>query len=892
MANTVYTESVVTLNASQAEATMNALKSSAEELRKKFLEATKLGNTEDAKKYQKELDNVKKAMNGITRETKDYSEIMKNLNGSTMNELTKAAKGLSNQLKNLVPGTKEFIEKSKQLKEVRGRMDEVNKSVKSMNKTIDQLKGLLPKLGIATVFAAAAKAVGKFAKDAVSQTQLVGDQWAQFTHGMRNAYNTFVADLTSGKGWKELIENMRESYRVGKEVAAMLDELDERKWSLTLKESEYNVEIERNKQLMRDQTLSEQERLDAADEAMRLEKELADEKKQIAAQEAEARKMELQDRTKMSDAELAAYIAGYNQNRDIIQQAQQYQEELEKAESNVRALQRAYNNGAGPAAYQMYQDAKAKLKEIQDSTDETVKQWAEIDAKYQLSNNELVNNYVQALAKMNNADEEYYRSTTRMNSTASSLRKELSQEHLQAAENAYKAEVEAADRHQKELELLAKQAYAEGQISEKEYQSRIAAIQEDGLKNKLAIAERYKKDILDIQSQLLDLTVKQQEEFRRVLEESEADAARVLEVLMNESEGEIGDIMSEVDSDFENQINNLLDLMNQAADIKDGIDPSSALTAQFETEMASLQDMYDSKLLTEEEFQKAKQDLIRRYEQENLALALEPYIRGIKKVQEYLESAEQAVSALQEASMARLEARMQAELSAAGDNAEAREEIEAKYEQKKLDTQKKYAVADMVVNIAKTVAAGALAVMQALAQLGPVAGGAFAALIGITTAAQVATIVAQKNAIMNTTASSSGGGSSSVASRVPTGFSKGGYTGSAANDYQEVGVVHANEWVAPAAMVRANPIVFRKLERARKAGTPVSGVAGFADGGMTSGASDFAPAVSTVDAGLVGELNEMLRHIVENGIPAYVLLSDINSKQALQQEVKSITSKK
>lgn len=891
MANTVYTESVVTLNASQAEATMNALKSSAEELRKKFLEATKLGNTEDAKKFQKELDDVKKAMNGITRETKDYSEIMKNLNGATMNELTKAAKGLSNQLKNLIPGTKEFIEKSKQLKEVRGRMDEVNKSVRSTNKTIDQLKGLLPKLGIATVFAAAAKAVGKFAKDAVSQTQLVGDQWAQFTHGMRNAYNTFVADLTSGKGWKELIENMRESYRVGKEVAAMLDELDERKWSLTLKESEYNVEIERNKQLMRDQTLSEQERLDAADEAMRLEKELADEKKQIAAQEAEARKMELQDRTKMSDAELAAYIAGYNQNRDIIQQAQQYQEELEKAESNVRALQRAYNNGAGPAAYQMYQDAKAKLKEIQDSTDETVKQWAEIDAKYQLSNNELVNNYVQALAKMNNADEEYYRSTTRMNSTASSLRKELSQEHLQAAENAYKAEVEAADRHQKELELLAKQAYAEGQISENEYQSRIAAIQEDGLKNKLAIAERYKKDILDIQSQLLDLTVKQQEEFRRVLEDSEADAARVLEVLMNESEGEIGDIMSEVDSDFENQINNLLDLMNQAADIKDGIDPSSALTAQFETEMASLQDMYDSKLLTEEEFQKAKQDLISDYAKKNLELELQPWMEGMARAQDYFNAAGEAVAALQDADMARLEARMQAELSAAGDNAEAREEIEAKYEQKKLDTQKKYAVADMVVNIAKTVAAGALAVMQAFAQLGPVAGGVMAALIGVTTAAEVATIVAQKNAIMNTTASSSGG-SASTASRIPTGFSKGGYTGSATNDYQEVGVVHANEWVAPAAMVRANPIVFRKLERARKAGTPVSGVAGFADGGMTSGASDFTPAVSTVDAGLVGELNGMLRHIVENGIPAYVLLSDINSKQALQQEVKSITSKK
>ena len=91
----VYTESVVTLNSSQAEATMNALKASADELRKKMIEATKLGNTDDAAKYQKQLDQVNKSMAGIKKETKDYSEIMKNLNGSTLNQLAKAYSGLN-----------------------------------------------------------------------------------------------------------------------------------------------------------------------------------------------------------------------------------------------------------------------------------------------------------------------------------------------------------------------------------------------------------------------------------------------------------------------------------------------------------------------------------------------------------------------------------------------------------------------------------------------------------------------------------------------------------------------------------------------------------------------------------------------------------------------------
>ena len=225
----VYTESVVTLNSSQAEATMNALKASADELRKKMIEATKLGNTEDAAKYQKQLDQVTKSMKSIKKETKDYSDLMKNLNGANLNTLAKAYSNLNKQIKNLAPGTQEFIEKSKQLRQVKSRMDEINQSVKGTNKTLDSLKGMLPKLGLATFFAAAGKAVIQFGKDAISQTQLIGDRWGQFTSGLRSAYNTFVADLSSGKGWRELIQNMRDSYQVGKNPPS-LDKQFVRDW--------------------------------------------------------------------------------------------------------------------------------------------------------------------------------------------------------------------------------------------------------------------------------------------------------------------------------------------------------------------------------------------------------------------------------------------------------------------------------------------------------------------------------------------------------------------------------------------------------------------------------------------------------------------------------------
>ena len=893
MANTVYTESVVTLNGTQAEATLNALKSSADDLRKKMIEATKIGDTESAAKYQKQLDQINKAMKGIKQETKDYSELMKNLNGANLNTLAKAYSNLNKQIKNLTPGTDEFIKKSQQLKQVKARMDEIQQGIRGTNKTLDSLKGLLPKVGLATFFAAAAKAVVQFAKDATTQTQAVGDRWQQFTEGMKSAYQSFVADLSTGAGWKELIANMTSAYKTGKEVAAMLDELFERRNALTLQEAEYNSEIEEQKQIMRDVTKSVKERLDASDLAMKKEQELAALREDIAKQEADAYKQKLMDRTDMDEAELQSYIAEYEHNREIIKQAQDYQQKISDAEKAVKHLRSAYSMDASAGTYSLLQQAEQDLADLRASSSETLEEWAAIDKKYQKSNDELVSNYVQALAKQKNAHADYYKTTARTASTNASLRKQLQQEQAKAVEDAFQKEVDASDRHFKELQNQAKQAYVKGELSEQQYQNRLTSIQEQSIRAKMAIAERYKKETLEYESQLLDMAVKEEQELRKVLEQAQADAEKVMQELEKEAEKEIEAAMAELDKEMQEQLQHLLDLADQAEEVRAALDPSTALGQQLEAEIASLQEMYDNKLLSEEEFQKAKQQLIKDFAKENLNIEMEGWMKGVEVASSYCDKVGDMVSALQDAELASLDAQMQAELAAAGDNAERREQIEADYEQRKLDTQKKYAVADMVINIAKTIAAGALAVMQAFAQLGPIGGAISAALIGVTTAAEVAMIIAQKNAIMNTTVGSTGSTGSQTGARVATGYSSGGYTTQASNDYKEVGVVHANEWVAPASMVRSNPILFRRLEMARKTGSHVSGVGGFADGGMTSqgGAAPMEQSISQMDPAVLAQLTQVLQYIIDNGIPAYVLLSDINKALDLQRQMKKITSK-
>ena len=212
--------------------------------------------------------------------------------------------------------------------------------------------------------------------------------------------------------------------------------------------------------------------------------------------------------------------------------------------------------------------------------------------------------------------------------------------------------------------------------------------------------------------------------------------------------------------------------------------------------------------------------------------------KAASQVNQIAEMASKFVTQLKDMETAQLESEYQAQLTAAGDNAEQREAIEAEYEQKKLDLQKKYADTEMVVNIAKAIAAGALAAVEAFAAAGnPILGAVFAAIVAATTALEVATIVKQRNAIKNASVNSSGSSSTpKTGNRTMTGYSEGGETPWAPSDNTPVGIVHANEYVIPAWMKRREPVLIENLERYRKSGSKGkkgSASQGFADGGDT-----------------------------------------------------------
>lgn len=437
---------------------------------------------------------------------------------------------------------------------------------------------------------------------------------------------------------------------------------------------------------------------------------------------------------------------------------------------------------------------------------------------------------------------------------------------------------------QLKLQLLKKE------ISEEEYNAKIKEKKAQYYVDVLALAQKYGQDESSILASQLDNQIKDLEEAAKKAAEAARKAAK-----------EASDAAKKEMVEWEKKLEELEELEKKAQDVRDSLRPKERINREFENELQNLEDLHTAKLISEQDYLDAV-DKLHKYH--NKALLDEDLANAAKYAQQVNQITEQAsnfVTALKEAESAQLEAEYQKQLTAAGDNAEKREQIEAEYEEKKLDLQKKYADVEMAINIAKTIASGAVAAIRAYAEGGPYAGVVLAALIAATTAAEVATIVAQRNAIKNTSVSSTSTASSGstdntmqTGTRTITGYSEGGNTKRAASDATVVGVVHANEWVAPAWMVRENPTVFADLEEYRVTlgrGRKKLGN-GFADGGLASPQSGSMPTPSPleeIDWQALRDFNAIMRYCATHGI--FVKYGDIMIAKEKHDYFKKQTSR-
>lgn len=417
------------------------------------------------------------------------------------------------------------------------------------------------------------------------------------------------------------------------------------------------------------------------------------------------------------------------------------------------------------------------------------------------------------------------------------------------------------------------------QIDENEYEVSLRDAKVKYFKDKIDAAKLYLQSETEIMNEFYDWQIQEVEKSNKQQQEM-LDALAQVELARKKKEED------EETKAIENQGKKLQNeqeiLEKDLARVKERIGKDT-WKEELEFELWKLNELHDQGILSERDYQEAK-----------LKIKLEYAKKAANQVNQVSEMASNFVTQLKAMETAQMESEYQAQLTAAGDNAEKREAIEAEYEQKKLDLQKKYADTEMVINIAKAIAAGALAAVEAFAAAGnPILGAVFAAIVAATTALEVATIVKQRNAIKNTSPGGGGGSSLNTGSREITGYAEGGYT----EDHTTVTTVgeRGREWVAPAWMVRKNPVTFSNLERYRKTGShgrSGSVSRGFADGGFTESASERMAGGMYTTADLEAAVETAIARSMANGaIRAYLVRNDLTELDAQTERFKKQTSR-
>ena len=904
----------------QCESLRNAISDTANQLAK--LRAEGKDNTEEYEKLAKAQKNYQNALKTVTKEADSYSASL-NRNQMSINQLNKEAQRLRNALKAMhKDANPELWNKyNKELIATEGRLKELQIGAKSVQEPILSLKNIFANFktvpGIMGLAVGGLNLLKQGLIQMTEQTQVWGDKWQMAQTKFNAGWNQMIANI--GQGKNVIKASIDDAVKAAEDAQLLMDELFERQNSLRLQERKINIEINNLQAIVRDTSKPEQERLDAVEQILAKENELAEFKRDIANQEVDAALKNLQTRTSLSEKELEAVIDNYEINRKIIQQAAEYNDllkERDDAEKGVRRLERVSQRQAVPGSRGVefsLEQARKKLDEINaeisdvesSATGASITQFASFIRQYDLGNDELVMAYVDAKDKVLQADDELTRSTAQMATRRGRLINQMNAANKEEADKAYQNALSSAESaYNQELNVL-KASLVNKEISQTEYNARAAALELNFINQKIAVNKSFGQDTTELEGQIYDKRLamqnqfqkdfmKNDDEFRKWWEKTMADTDKQIDKMLSGLEGEAAAIADSATSEQNAEFERLFGKAREGNVSKEARIESS--NTDFELEMADLEKMHEMKLISEEEFLARKDELTQKHAEEIAEIEMESWKGSLEVANQVLDQMSSAVSSAREAEYASLDAWKEKELAAAGDNAEKREQIEAEYEAKKLDIQKKYADIDLGIQIAKAVAAGALAVIQAWSQLGPIAGGVMAAVVAATTAAQIATMVEQRNAIKNSSVSSSSSTSTSTASAgsssgtAKASFSEGGYTGN--GDRLEVaGIVHRGEYVVPQPELRDPYVrsVVASIEAKRRARTSRNALPGFAEGGYT-GIPSSAASGSSMNDRLLKKILSTLTDLKKNPLQAYTVLSEFEAKQQLRDRFRSYTS--
>lgn len=543
---------------------------------------------------------------------------------------------------------------------------------------------------------------------------------------------------------------------------------------------------------------------------------------------------------------------------------------------------------------------------------------ADIDAANQDYQQD-VNNWEMALARKKVSQEKYDLAMQALKTqhTANILAIETSyseqSQNIGIADGAKKKALQ--DKQQANLRA-AEQAHFEQQVAvEQAYQDALAKVMEQGETQQELTLEQQRDQKLEVLKGYYQAAL-------NMAKQNGEDTAQL--------EKAYKDVQIQIEKEYITKQKELLDEQDEKkkqARQALGFDQQS----EYDRQLQQLKQALDNQYITQQEHEQRVQQL----KKESFA----------KQAEYYTNLFSNAVTSLQNAEMANVDAKYDAEIKAAEGNTALQEKLEKKKANEKLKIQKKYADVNFAMQVAQIISNTAVSIMKAYSELGPIAGSVAAALMGVTGAAQLAVANAERQKVKRMTLNGSASGTSSAGSRVASGRESGGridvereQDGKHFNaeyapgkrgyiDHPTVIVGEgprgrSKEWVASNAALE-NPTIaplINLMDAAQRAGQIrtfdmskyLMAMQGRALGGSiarqsarispetASGGADFYVRTQESahrDAGNAtsgrnnDELLELLRELKRDGIRSFVSLSDLDAKQELRNQAKKFAKK-
>lgn len=223
--------------------------------------------------------------------------------------------------------SKQFDEASKKAKELKDKIRELNEATGVHTDSVGKYQKIWETLKTAFIPVAAiiGTVVGSLgmAKTIMESTGATAGKFKVFMGGLTNVFDDFKRSIATGN-LSGFLTDLTKSWQEGTRFAETLREISRLTRSVSITNAELNIEFQRQRVIERNMGYTREQRIAAGIKALDIEKQMMTNQIDLDNTVYENQLKHVQSKTKLSKSQIDNYVKEYQQNREFIQQAKEY----------------------------------------------------------------------------------------------------------------------------------------------------------------------------------------------------------------------------------------------------------------------------------------------------------------------------------------------------------------------------------------------------------------------------------------------------------------------------------------------------------------------------------------------------------------------------------------